>query len=106
MIPEELLDTLAEAGIGTLWVHFKLLEPGKKVLSKVKNGVTINCPIRVFIEGYYEEFPNSGKVRVRGFGLTDLYKFKDEEDERKELMLKFIYDNYNKDVTEGRVEDD
>ena len=43
---------------------------------------------------------------MRGFGLTDLYKFKDEEDERKELMLKFIYDNYNKDVTEGRVEDD
>lgn len=104
-IPESLIEKVPEMDIATLWEHFKVLEPTKKLLDKVKNGINAMFDVRVITNGYYEEFPKTKLVRLDGYGEMNLYAFLDELEERKEIMLKFIYDNYNTDVTEGRVEE-
>ena len=105
-IPKELLDQIPNWDFNTLYEHFELLEPEGKVKNKVDNGVKMDFPVEIILDQYYEEFPKTKKVRVYGFGTGALYEFKREIRERKKIMLQFIYDNYNQDVTERRVEID
>lgn len=102
-IPEELLEQVPTWDFETLYEHFDLLEPDTKTKVKVDEGIDIKFPVEVIIGGNYEEFPRGKSVRVLGFGRINMFKFKREIRERKKVMLKFIYENYNKDVTQSRV---
>lgn len=104
-IPESLIEKIPEMDLGQLWEHFNLLDPDKKTINKVKKGIKAMFDIRAIIRRFYEEFPKVNLVRIDGVGEMDLYDFLDEIDDRKDIMLRFIYDNYNKDVTQGRVEE-
>ena len=71
--------------------------------SLVKRGITLLFPVEIIIDGNFEEFPRTKMVRIHGYGEGDLIRFKREIRKRKKEMLKFIYENYDNDVTEGRV---
>lgn len=103
-IPESLVDKIPEMSYDSLWDHFKLLEPEQHILEKVKYGVNVKFDVRVLTNGFYEAFPKTQQVRVHGYGVLNLYEFLDEMEERKDLMLNYIYEHYNEDVTKGRVD--
>lgn len=105
-IPESLLEQVPGWDFATTYEHFDLLEPDRKTRKKVDEGINIEFPVEIIIEENYEEFPRNKVVRVLGFGKIDYFKFKREIRDRKKIMLTFIYENYNKDVTTGRTEED
>jgi len=102
-IPEELLEQVPTWDFETLYEHFDLLEPDLKTKTKVNEGIDIKFPVEIIISENYEEFPRGKSVRVLGFGRINMFAFKREIRERKKIMLKFIYENYNTDVTTSRV---
>jgi len=105
-IPEQMLEIINSGDFKMKWMNFRALEPPKVIMNKVKDGIKIKFPVRVIMDELYEEFPNTKRIRVKGFGMIDYYKFKDEIEERELEMLKYIYENYDQDTTKGRVNED
>lgn len=105
-IPEELLEQVPTWDFETLYNHFDILEPDKRTKEKVDEGIDIKFPVEVIIDMNYEEFPKTNTTRVFGFGKINLFKFKREVRKRKKIMLSYIYENYNQDITRARVENE
>lgn len=104
-IPEALIEQVPTWDFETTYEHFDLLEPDNRVRKRVEEGIKMKFPIESFIDGNYEEFARTNTIRIHGYGEGDLLAFKKEIRARKKEMLRFIYDNYDKDVTEGRVKE-
>ena len=105
-IPEVLIEQIPTWNFETVYEHFDLLEPNERLRKSVEEGINMKFPIEIFIDGNYEEFPKTRKVRIHGYGEGDLITFKREIKKRKKEMLRFIYENWDSDVTEGRVKEE
>jgi len=65
----------------------------KSVLDKVTAGIKMKFNINWIFKGWYDEFPATHKVRVRGLGLGSLEVFIEEVNSRKDLLIKSIIEN-------------
>ena len=85
---EEIEDAL-KSDITGLWNLLSTLKGDKEFEEKkeqIKNGINIAFNIEVIVRGYYEEYPDTGNVKIRGYNKTNLYEFWDELREREERM--------------------
>lgn len=93
MLPEDLQEIL-EWDTTKLWKTINTIDNVKKEYpteyKKIKEGVTLKIPIQWITEEWYEEYPHSKKVRVKGYGKYSLQKFMEEKEERDKLMRKII----------------
>lgn len=104
-IPEELIEKIPDMTLESLWEHYQLLEPPILQIKKVKYGIRGMFDIRIITKGHYEEFPKQKVIRLEGVGEMNLYEYYDEIEERRRIMLEYIYENYNQDVTQGRIKE-
>lgn len=107
-ITEEEIENIETWGIAELWNIFRLGEPetDKEHLLKerIKNGFNMNIDIRWIINEWYEAFPKTNTIKIKGFGTRKLDSFLDEKELREDEMRKNIIDNLNTGVTEPRGE--
>jgi hypothetical protein len=70
----------------------------------IKFGNKIKCPIWYFTENWYDIYPSSKRVGVKGHGKFYLKDFMDEKEDRDKLMRSIIIAHANANgVIEGRV---
>lgn len=73
-------------------------------INKTKNGINIECPIWYFTEEWYDIYPSSKKVKIRGHGKYSIKEFMKEKENRDSIMRKIIIKNIEQDeIIEGRV---
>ena len=76
--------------------------------AKAKNGINLLFNIEYVIRGYVEEYPDSHKVKIKGYRKTKLDKYWEEirarEMEMKDL-LREIYDGGNQEEWERDKKD-
>lgn len=71
---------------------------------KVKYGINLLVPIWYFTEDWYEIYPNSKKVAIRGHGKFSLDAFMDEKEERDSVMRGIIIENMDDEgIITGRI---
>jgi len=70
----------------------------------IKYGINVLCMIWYFTEEWYEIYPSSRKVKIRGYGKYLLKDFMKEKESRDNMMREIILHNIGKDgIIEGRV---
>lgn len=94
--------------INKLWKVFnnikEEIEIDKNVYYTIKYGKFFKCVIHYLINEWYEIYPNSKKVYIRGYGKINLEVFMEELDYRETLLRKVIIDNIdNENIIENRI---
>lgn len=70
----------------------------------IKYGIKIKCPIWYLSEEWFELYPNTRKVSIKGYGKYKLNDFMNEKENRDNLMRSIIINNLNDDsIIEGRT---
>lgn len=100
-----MLDTdteLINMNIGELWKLFndtlakedengrKLMETYRNEYHYIKNGIKLRVLIQYLTKQWYEEYPTSKKVSIKGHGKFSLELFLWEKEEREHMMREII----------------
>lgn len=80
-----------------LWYMFNIIkqntEIDQDIMEKVKNGINIKIPIWYITEEWYEIYPSTKKVAIKGHGKYELNHFMNEVEERDRIMKETIIEN-------------
>lgn len=108
--PEEIIN----AGTGKLWNMFQILieeedEQGrdleelyKEEIKQIKNGEN-QIPIWYITNKWYEEIPESKKIKVKGHGKYNIIEFMEDKGKRETIMRSILMENLEEGgMTEGR----
>lgn len=76
----------------------------KKEMDMVRNGINISFPIQYLINEWFEIYPASKRVTIKGYGKFEITKFMEEKEEREKIMRKTIaQEALSKEVEEPRT---
>lgn len=92
-------ESIYEMELNELWNYIRTIEDDlnkdqKSNLKDIKEGYVYQVPIQYIVRGYYQEFPNTKRVKIVGYGKIPLLAFW-EEIELREKELRKIAVDYN-----------
>lgn len=89
--------------ITQLYNYFLTIVENNKIKNKIKYGINLQIPIYYITNEYYEIYPQSKKVNIKGFGKIDIDIFMNELEDRENLMRKIIIEQLdNGNIIEAR----
>ena len=92
------IDNALNGDIKRLWELIVTLRGDTEFMrrkNKIKHGINLLFNIEYVIRGYVDEYPDSHRVKIKGYDKTKLDKYWDELRERETEMKDLLRDIYD-----------
>jgi len=79
-----------------LWNEIQLLDNKEEYtveISQVKFGDKIKIPIWWIMNEWYEIYPSSARIKIKGYGKYKIWSFMEEKEWRDNLMRNILIEN-------------